>query len=167
MRRYFTTIGQDSHRVENEKSKPLILGGIEFDDDFSLSANSDGDVVLHALTNAISGATTYNVLGKVADEMCKSGIIDSSKYLEEAMKKMGNIEIEHVSISIEALKPKFSPKIDLMRENIATLLNIHMERVGITATTGEGLTEFGKGNGIFVTVLLSCSQEESDYVKRI
>lgn len=160
MKRFFVTIGQDSHRIESEKNKPLILGGIEFDSDFSLSANSDGDVVLHALTNAISSATTYNVLGKVADEMCKRGITDSSKYLEEAMKKMNGVEIEHVSISIEALKPKFSPKIELMRNKIAELLNITSDRVGITATTGEGLTEFGKGNGIFVTVVLSCSKAD-------
>ncbi len=167
MKRYFTTIGQDSHKVENVKNKPLMLGGVEFESDFSLAANSDGDVVLHAITNAISGATTYNVLGKVADEMCKKGVTDSKEYLKEAMSAMKNIEIEHISISIEALKPKFSPKIELMRENIASLLNISMDRVGITATTGEGLTEFGKGNGIFVTVLLSCCKEEENYIKRI
>ena len=167
MKRYFTTIGQDSHRVEIEKNKPLILGGIEFDADFSLAANSDGDVVLHALTNAVSSATTYNVLGKVADEMCKSGITDSKEYLKEAMSATKDMEIEHVSISIEALKPKLSPKINPMREEIASLLNISTDRIGITATTGEGLTEFGKGNGIFVTVLLSCSKEEKAIISKI
>lgn len=160
MKRFFTTIGQDSHRIETPKSKPLKLGGVEFKSNFSLSANSDGDVVLHALTNAISGATTYNVLGNVADKMCKDGITDSREYLKEALKAMEKIEIEHVSISIEALKPKFSPKIQLMRSTIANLLFINDDRIGITATTGEGLTEFGRGNGIFVTVLLSCSKEE-------
>lgn len=160
MKRYFTTIGQDSHRIENQKTKPLMLGGIEFEEDYSLLANSDGDVILHALTNAVSSATTYNVLGKVADEMCKNGIIDSKKYLEEAMKEMNSIEIEHVSISIEALKPKFSTRINSMRSKIANLLHIKDDRIGITATTGEGLTEYGKGNGIFVSVLLSCSKEE-------
>ena len=56
MRRFFTTIGQDSHRIESQKTKPLMLGGVEFKADYSLQANSDGDVVLHALTNAVSGA---------------------------------------------------------------------------------------------------------------
>lgn len=160
MKKFFTTIGQDSHRIESSKTKPLKLATVEFEADYSLSANSDGDVVLHALTNAISGATTYNVLGKVADQMCKSGITDSVCYLEEAMKEMKRkeIEIEHVSISIEALKPKFFPKIEAMRNAIANLINVSVDQIGITATTGEGLTEFGKGNGIFVTVLLSCSK---------
>lgn len=157
MRRFFTTIGQDSHRIENQKTKPLMLGGVEFEADYSLSANSDGDVVLHALTNAVSGATTYNVLGKVADKMCKEGITDSKEYLKEALKEMNGIKIEHVSISIEALKPKFTPKIPEMRSSIANLLSVSEKSIGITATTGEGLTECGKGNGIFVTVLLSCS----------
>lgn len=160
MKKFFTTIGQDSHRIESPKTKPLKLGGIEFEADYSLSANSDGDVVLHALTNAISGATTYNVLGKVADEMCKNGITDSKEYLKEAMKAMKGIEIIHVSISIEALKPKFSSKISAMRSTIANLLYVTDDKIGITATSGEGLTEYGKGNGIFVTVLLSCSKEE-------
>ena len=156
-RKYFTTIGQDSHRIETPKTKPRVLGGVEFESDYSLSANSDGDVILHALTNAISGATTYNVLGKVADNMCKEGITDSKEYLKEALKAMNRIKIEHVSISIEALKPKFTPKISEMRSKIATLLSVEEQNIGITATTGEGLTECGKGNGIFVTVILSCS----------
>lgn len=157
MKSFFTTIGQDSHRIESQKTKPLMLGGVEFEADYSLSANSDGDVVLHALTNAVSGATTYNVLGKVADKMCKEGITDSKEYLKEALKEMNGIKIEHVSISIEALKPKFTPKIPEMRSSIANLLSVSEKSIGITATTGEGLTECGKGNGIFVTVLLSCS----------
>lgn len=160
MKVFFTTIGQDSHRIESPKTKPLMLGGVEFEADYSLSANSDGDVVLHALTNAVSGATTYNVLGKVADKMCKEGITDSREYLKEALTAMGGIKIEHVSISIEALRPKFSPKISAMRSSIANLLHVSDDRIGITATTGEGLTECGKGRGIFVTVLLSCSREE-------
>lgn len=157
---FFTTIGQDSHRIVSSQAKPLILGGVTFKADYSLLANSDGDVVLHALTNAVSGATGYNVLGKPADEMCKQGITDSKAYLDEALKAMDTIKIEHVSISIEALKPKFSPKIGKMRSNIAKLLKTKEDRIGITATTGEGLSAFGKGEGIFVTVLLSCSKEE-------
>lgn len=156
---FFTTIGQDSHRVSLSKDKPLILGGVEFDSGFSLEANSDGDVVLHAITNAVSGATGVNILGKPADEMCKKGIKDSAMYLAEALKYMdNNTQIVHVSISIEGARPKFAPKITEMRKKIAELLNLNLMCVGITATTGEGLTEFGKGNGIFVTVLLSCSK---------
>ncbi len=152
---FFTTIGQDSHKVESVKDKPIMLGGIEFEGDFSIQGNSDADVVLHALTNAVSGATAVNVLGKRTDEMCQAGIKDGKEYVKEAMKYMNNIKIIHVSISIEALKPKISPRIQEMRESISELLNIKPDDVGITATTGEGLTEFGKGNGISVFVCLT------------
>ena len=77
------SIGQDSHRIDNShKEKKLLLGGIEFQEDYCLSANSDGDVVLHAITNAISGITCKNILGKVADDMCKNGITNSENKRE-------------------------------------------------------------------------------------
>lgn len=144
-------IGQDSHRIDyNNQNKKLILAGIEFEENFSLVANSDGDVVLHAITNAISGVTCKNILGKIADEMCNErGIKNSEEYLKEALKYL-NEPISHISISIECKVPKISPKIEEMRENIARILNISENCVGITATSGEGLTECGKGNGINV-----------------
>ena len=143
-------IGQDSHRFDFEdKNKKLILGGVIFEDATPLSGNSDADVVLHSITNAVSGITCKNILGKIADDMCKSGITDSEEYLKEALKYL-NEKIVHLSISIECKTPKISPKIEEMRKNIARILNITENSVGITATTGEGLTEFGKGNGISV-----------------
>lgn len=148
-------IGQDSHRIDyNNKEKKLILGGIEFQEDYSLSANSDGDVVLHAITNAVSGITCKNILGKISDDMCNSGITNSEEYLKEALKYLKE-KIVHVSISIECQTPKISPKVEEMRKNIARILQIEENCVGITATTGEGLTEFGKGNGISVFVCLT------------
>lgn len=148
-------IGQDSHRIDyGNKEKKLLLGGIEFPEEYSLSANSDGDVVLHAITNAVSGITGKNILGKVADDMCKSGITNSEEYLKEALTYLEE-KIVHISLSIECLKPKISPKIEEMRKNIARILQIQETSVGITATTGEGLTEFGKGNGISVFVILT------------
>lgn len=148
-------IGQDSHRIDyHNKEKKLILGGIVFQENYSLSANSDGDVVLHAITNAVSGITCQNILGKIADDMCKSGITDSEEYLKEALKYLKE-KIIHISMSIECQTPKISPKIEEMRKNIARILQIKENCVGITATTGEGLTEFGKGNGISVFVCLT------------
>lgn len=161
---FVSTIGQDSHTISSFLHyKPLILGGVHFEDaDFGVVANSDGDVVLHAITNAISGFTGVNVLGKIADDMCESGITDSAAYVKKALSFMPltglNSEILHVSISIEAKRPKFAPKIEKMRENIAYLLKIPKNSVCITATTGEDLTEFGKGHGIFVTVIMSFSK---------
>ncbi len=143
-------IGQDSHRIDyNNKEKKLLLGGVEFNEPYSIQANSDGDVVLHAITNAISGITCKNILGSVSDEMCRNGIINSEKYLKEALKYLDG-KIMHLSISIECKAPKITPKIEEMRNNIAKILNIKNNCIGITATSGEELTEFGKGNGINV-----------------
>lgn len=149
------SIGQDSHKIDyNNKEKKLILGGIEFKEDFSLLANSDGDVVLHAITNAISGITCKNIIGKISDDMCKSGITNSEEYLKEALKYLEE-KIVHISISIECQIPKISPKVKEMRNNIARILQIKENCVGITATTGEDLTEFGRGNGISVFACLT------------
>ena len=143
-------IGQDSHRFDFEsKNKNLVLGGIVFENATPTLGNSDADVVLHSITNDISGITCKNGLGKITDEMCKNGITDSEEYVKEALKYL-NEKIIHISISIECKTPKISPKIEEMRKNIARILHISENSVGITATTGEGLTEFGKGNGISV-----------------
>ena len=114
-----------------------------------LAGNSDADVVLHAIANAISGVTCVNILGGIADEMClQKGITDSSEYVMEALKYLINIKIVHISISIECSYPKITPKISEMRKVISELLSLPENSVGITATTGEGLTEFGNGKGI-------------------
>lgn len=158
-------IGQDSHAFEPDTSiKKLVLGGVELDYT-GLAGNSDADVILHALTNAVSGITCVNILGKVSDEMClERGITDSRFYLLEAMKFLGKVRILHASISVEALKPKLSPHMDKIRESVADLLQIPVQSVGITATTGEGLTEFGKGNGIYCTAILTCETAGPEFI---
>lgn len=156
-------IGQDSHRfTEPDDNKKLILGGIVIEGHPGLKGNSDADVVLHAITNAISGISCVNILGKRADDLClNQGITDSAVYLKEAAATLGKKKIIHISISIEALIPKLSPYINPMRQSISDMLNIDINSVGITATSGEGLTEFGKGNGIFCTAILTVSEPES------
>jgi len=143
-------IGKDSHRFDfNDNTKKLRLGGIVFENQPALSGNSDADVVLHALTNAISGITCENILGPRADQLClDQGITDSSVYLKEAFKYLRTSTISHVSISIECKFPKITPMIPTMRQSLSSLLNIPPTSIGITATTGEELTPFGQGLGI-------------------
>ncbi|MBO5397619.1 MAG: 2-C-methyl-D-erythritol 2,4-cyclodiphosphate synthase [Clostridia bacterium] len=148
-------IGQDSHRFDLEnKEKKLMLGGVVFENYPALLGNSDADVVLHAITNAISGVTCKNILGSVTDKMCQAGITDSEAYVKEALKYL-EYKIEHLSISIECKTPKITPKIEEMRKNIARILEVKENQVGITATTGEGLTDFGRGEGISVFCILT------------
>jgi len=151
-----TGIGQDSHRFEETQTgKKCVIGGIVFNNIPALAGNSDADVVLHAICNAISGVTGVNILGKVTDVMCQSGITDSSEYVKEALKYLGDFNISNISISIECLKPKISPRIDEMKIAIAELLKIDTLDIGITATTGEGLTDFGRGLGIQAFVIIT------------
>ena len=150
-----SAIGQDSHRfVTGESTKPLILAGVRFDGEDPLEANSDGDVVLHAVTRAVTGITTVDVLGPKTKEFLAEGITDSRVYLEEGLKDLHGT-IVHLSISIECKRPKITPRIPEMRSSLASLLKTDEKNIGITATSGEGLTEAGKGNGIFVFAVLT------------
>ncbi len=155
--KFKTGLGQDSHAFE-ANNKPLLLAGVDFNHEQGLRANSDGDVLLHALTNAISSLTGVNILGARADELCQQGITDSKQYLKLALAELNNLEIQHVAISIECLVPKISPKIDQIKTNIAKLLNLTTNDIGVTATTGEGLTAFGQGQGIQVICIVSAIQ---------
>ena len=154
-------IGQDSHRFE-EGDKPLILGGVLLKDEQGLKANSDGDVLLHALTNAVSGVTGRNILGPVADALCRAGFTDSWVYLNEALRDLKRMcgRILHVSFTVEAARPRLYPHIPAIRESVAGMLGIPVSCVGMTATSGEGLTAFGRGEGIQVFCLLTTELKE-------
>src|SRR5476649_1764330 len=104
-----TGIGQDSHRfLPPETTKPCVIAGVIFDGVPGFNANSDGDVVFHAICNAISSLTGILILGDIADDLClKDGITDSEVYLIEAMKTLGKQSVSHVAVTIEAKKPKF------------------------------------------------------------
>lgn len=158
-------IGQDSHRFEDTYTgKPLILGGLTLPAcDLSLSANSDGDVLLHALTNAVSGITCRNILGAPADELCKKGVTDSRAYLQLALDDLAAMgyEIVHISFTVECKKPHLSAHIDSIRAKVAEICSIDATCVGLTATTGEGLTAFGQGLGISVFCVITVARQNN------
>ncbi|MFZ0566339.1 MAG: 2-C-methyl-D-erythritol 2,4-cyclodiphosphate synthase [Chlamydiales bacterium] len=147
---YRTGIGQDSHRfLPEDTMKPCILGGIMFDDMPGFKANSDGDVIFHAICNAISSLTGVIILGEKADVLLKKdGITDSQVYVEEALKTLKNQQIAHVALSLEGTRPRLLHMIAKVRKNIAKVLKVKVSQVGITATSGEGLTDFGCGEGV-------------------
>ena len=154
-----TGIGQDSHAFEKTPGKPLILGGITINNKIGLSGNSDADVVFHSITNAISSVTGINIIGSIADELCQKGIKDSSVYLERALEDIRQYDINHIAIAIECLIPKISPYIEAIKQNIADLCGININDIGITATTGEGLTAFGKGEGVQAITIITLSKK--------
>lgn len=83
------------------------------------------------------------------------GIVDSKEYVKKALESL-EYPIEHVSFSIEAKKPKMAPKIEEIRESIAGILSIEKNQVGITATTGEGLTRTWKRRRYFCDMYADC-----------
>ena len=157
---YISTIGQDSHRFTEDVYDPsengIMLGGYKVPHDRQFLANSDGDVILHAITNAVSGYTGVNILGGAADKLClEQGIMDSKDYLEEGLKYLGDASIVHVSLTVECLRPKLKEHIPAIKESVAKILKIDPSHVGLTATTGEGLTGFGRGEGIQVFAIMT------------
>ena len=153
-----SAIGQDSHRFEPDgSSKPLILGGVTIPNCVGLEGNSDADVVLHAVTNAVSGISGQNILGKISDDLCRNGQTDSRVYLEKAVETLDADKwtLTHVSISIEAKKPHLADHIPAIKKSIASILSLQEKDIGLTATTGEGLTAFGRGEGIQALVIAS------------
>lgn len=156
-------LGQDSHPFELSKIKPLFLGGVEIKKQPGLKANSDGDVILHSICNALSSAIGGDSLGTWADEMClKNGINDSKEYVKQIFDKVKKqkYQIGNISISVEAKVPRLDLKtIKLIKNKIAKLLEINISQVGITFTSGEGLTAFGKGEGIQVWTIVNLKKE--------
>jgi len=142
--------GHDSHRfVDPPVDKPLRLGGVVIPDAPGLEGHSDADVVLHALGRAIDSITGVPVIGPVSDALCRQGITDSRAYLRASLDHLPTgARITHVSITIEGSRPRLLPWIERMRASIADMLRISASDVGVTVSSGEALTPFGRGEGI-------------------
>lgn len=149
-------IGQDSHMFD-EKEKGLMFGGVLIKEERKLEANSDGDVLLHAIFNAISQALGDHSLGFYADELCEKGVKDSKKYLEPLLKKVktNKFQINSVGLMIECKTPKIDPLSAQIKKSLAQILGIDTRKIGITATSGENLTIFGAGLGIQCFAIVS------------
>ncbi len=151
-----TGLGLDSHRFEEDAGlKPCRMGGIIFEDTPGLDGNSDADVILHALTDAISGVTGVTVIGAVADGMCRAGVTDSREYLRVALESLGRWRITHVSIAVECARPRIDPRVPELRRSIADLLGLTPAEVCVTATSGEGLSDCGRGLGVHATAVVT------------
>lgn len=150
-------IGLDSHRLNEGTKKKLILGGVEISKEYCLIADSDGDVIIHSLCNALSTAIGGGSLGTWAGEMFKKGVTDSREFLKviiDRVKKKG-LKINNAAIMVEAGKPKLEGFRKQMQLSLAKLLEIEADKVGIAFTTGEGLTAFGRGEGIQALTIVS------------
>ena len=142
--------GQDSHRFSDDPQRKLVLGGVAVPNEAGLAGNSDADVVLHALCRALEQAIGRDSFSRYADEMSQRGINDSGEYLKVARAHVAEAgyRVINVGLTIEASKPRIEPLSRMMKINIAGILEIGEDAIGINATTGEGLSAFGRGEGI-------------------
>ena len=143
--------GYDAHRFSAEGR--LMLGGVEIPYDQGLAAHSDGDVLIHALCDALLGAAGLGDIGHhFPDSSAEFAGIDSRILLRRVREQLDRLGLHPVNVdaTIVAQAPKLSPYIDAMRIRIAVDLRLDGDRVNIKATTTEGLGFTGRGEGIAV-----------------
>ena len=147
----FTGCGFDVHAFSN--TGPMILGGVCVSETQGFLAHSDGDVALHALTDAILGAASAGDIGDFfpdTDPAYKGA--DSAQLLQKVLQFVRNVgfEIHHCDITIIAQTPKIGPHKEAMRSRIASILGIEPYLVNIKATTTEKLGFIGREEGVAV-----------------
>ena len=152
---YRVGFSKDIHRlVENRK---LIIAGVEIPYHLGELAHSDGDVLYHALAESILGALALGDLGKhFPDTSSETLDMDSSLIVKEVVKMMKDkgYQVNNVDIFFSLEKPKLKDYIELMRKNVATLLEVSVDQVSIKAGTNEGCGEVGKGEAIEATSMI-------------
>ncbi|MGY2798740.1 2-C-methyl-D-erythritol 2,4-cyclodiphosphate synthase [Ewingella americana] len=141
--------GFDVHKFGGEG--PLVIGGVRIPYPQGLLAHSDGDVALHAATDAILGAAAMGDIGKLfpdTDPAYKGA--DSRELLREAYRRVRakGYTLGNLDITIIAQAPKMAPHIPQMRVFLAEDLECHMDEVNVKATTTEQLGFTGRGEGI-------------------
>lgn len=96
--------------------------------------------------------------------MCERGVTDSREYVKVALDNVKNkgYRVNNAGVTIEGEKPKMLPWMGEMKRSIAAMLEVGEEAVGISATTGEGLTAFGRGEGIQAMVIVSVMRNEKN-----
>lgn len=141
--------GYDVHRlVEGRK---LILGGVEIAYEKGLLGHSDADVLTHALMDALLGAAALGDIGKLFPDNDDAFLgADSVELLKKvcAVLKENGYKLGNADCTVIAQRPKLAPYIDLMRERLATALNVPVSALSIKATTEEKLGFTGEGLGI-------------------
>ena len=149
--------GFDAHAFKDEGR--LVLGGVEIPYEKGMEAHSDGDVVLHALCDAILGAAALGDIGKhFPDNDPKYKGIDSRILLREVVTQIeaNGYRIGNTDLTIVAQVPKLAPFIDDMRARIAADLKVDVMQVNVKATTTEQMGFTGRKEGIaaFAVVIL-------------
>jgi len=141
--------GYDVHRLV--EGKALVLGGVNIPHDKGLEGHSDADVLLHAVADSLLGAAALGDIGThFPDTDARYADADSASLLEEVVRLLESQGFCPVNIdaTVIAQSPKLAPYIEQMRQRIAGILSVPLERVSVKATTHEGLGALGRAEGI-------------------
>ena len=154
--------GFDAHRFS--ESGRLVLGGVVIPFEKGLEAHSDGDVVIHALCDAILGGLALGDIGQhFPDSSATYAGIDSRILLRQVagLMQQARYQINNLDITIIAQVPKLAPHLPAMQDILASDLQTSRENVSLKATTNEqmGFTGRGEGNAAMAIVLLSDAQD--------
>jgi 2-C-methyl-D-erythritol 2,4-cyclodiphosphate synthase len=149
-------IGFDAHRLVERR--PLVLGGERIDYPRGLEGHSDGDALLHALTDALLGSVGAADIGALfppGDPKWKDA--ESRLFVERAVAIVGErgYRVSSIDIVVIAEAPKLAPHLASVRERLSKLLGIEPGAVGLKATTTDGMGFTGRGEGIAVQVVVT------------
>jgi 2-C-methyl-D-erythritol 2,4-cyclodiphosphate synthase len=157
-------LGVDAHALE--AGVPLVLGGVPFDSQRGLAGHSDGDVIAHALTDALLGAAGLGDIGSLfppGDERYRGA--DSLDLLADAYRHVreAGYELVNADCILIGEEPRIAPRRDEMRSRLAGALAVDVARVNVRATTTDrlGFTGRGEGLGAEAVALLRRSGRES------
>ena len=154
-------IGYDAHRFG--RGRKLVLGGVEIPHALGLEGHSDADVLTHAIADALLGAIGERDIGHHfpnSDESIRG--ISSLEILRRvgAILTQKNCRVANVDATLIAEAPKIGPHLEAMRARISGALGIDVSRVGIKATTNEGMGAVGRGEGMAALAVASVEADE-------
>ena len=150
---YLIGNGIDFHQLE--EGLPLIIGGVSIPYSRGSKGHSDGDVLFHAIVDAILGSLSLGDIGKYFPSNNPSlKDVESRLFLEHSYKLMDEkgYSVENIDSTIILQEPILNPHILQMRKNIATILSSDLNQISVKATTTDKLGFIGKGEGISATV---------------
>ena len=150
---YLIGNGIDTHRLE--EGLPLVIGGVSIPYSKGSKGHSDGDVLFHAIVDALLGSLSLGDIGQHFPSASPSWKdVESKIFLEHSYKLMAEkgYSVENIDATILLEKPVISPHILQMRENISTILSTDLNQISVKATTTDRLGFIGKGEGLSATV---------------
>ena len=141
--------GYDLHRFA--RGRKLILGGVEIPSEMGLLGHSDADCLIHALSDAILGALGLPDIGHYfPDSSPENKDLDSLIILKKAVTETGNqgFKLGNIDLTLVLEEPKIGPYTKQIKEKLSDCCGLEVERIGIKATTNEGLGAIGRKEGI-------------------